>query len=305
MTDLSWLPNFFIAGAPKSGTSSLHSYLAAHPDALGSREKETYFFCDPQSHMFRPNANAALGFDTWQDQFAIPNGPAPKVIFESTPSYLYSRSALMHIPSLPSQPKCLFILREPAAQIYSLFTYFRDNWTWVPQDMTFSAFLNAVQNQSDAFGGNELAQNAIAYAQYIDYLLPWRATLGDDRIMVANLDDLAADVRGFTQRVAVWLGLDPDFYDTYSFARENETYSPRSRLLHRVNVGLRGVLPKGQAYNLLRSLYRRANTTRPVGATTEDKIDIQALRTHFAVSNNKLKQEFGITFKDLSGEIFE
>jgi len=39
-------PNLVIAGAPKSGTSSLFFWLAAHPEVCGSQKKETYFLAD-------------------------------------------------------------------------------------------------------------------------------------------------------------------------------------------------------------------------------------------------------------------
>lgn len=296
MTDLDWLPNFFIAGAPKAGTSSLHAWIADHPDAFGSREKETYFFADPGTHMFRPAAHAGLGLAAWRDQFPIPPGTRPKVIVESTPSYLYSQTALAEIPVLPSRPKCLFILREPSAQVYSLFTYFRDNWSWVPGGMSFAEFLAAVRAGSHDFGGNELAQNALAYGRYVNFLIPWRAALGEDRIMVASFDELVADQAGFTRRVAGWLGLDPSFYDDYAFPRENETYAPRNRALHRLNVALRGRVPRGAFYRGLRRLYRSANTTRPEGPSPEDEAQIAELARELAPANAALAAEFGVRF---------
>src|SRR5436190_20938382 len=40
------LPTFFIIGAPRSGTSSLHHYLNLHPEIGMSRLKETHHFVD-------------------------------------------------------------------------------------------------------------------------------------------------------------------------------------------------------------------------------------------------------------------
>ena len=105
-----WLPNLIIPGAPKAGTSSLQRWLADHPDAFGSVEKETYYFVDPGTHMHRPGAHIANGLEGWRDQFPIPSGVKPKVILESTPGYLYYETALTHIPALESAPKCLCLL---------------------------------------------------------------------------------------------------------------------------------------------------------------------------------------------------
>lgn len=272
----------------------MHAWIADHPDAFGSLEKETYFFVDPGTHMYRPEAHVARGFETYRDQFPIPAGAKPRVILESTPAYIYYDTALDRIPDLASQPKCLFILREPAAQIYSLYTYFRDNWTWIPADMTFDGFLAAARAGSHEFNGNELVKNALSYAKYVDYLLRWRDRLGPERMMVITFDEFIADQRGTTQRIAQWLGLDPAFYETYDFPRENETYAPRNRLLQRVNVGVRGLLPKGAFYEKLRGFYRKLNTRASSGPAQEERGRIEALRPEFAEANARLAESFGL-----------
>ncbi len=43
---LARLPDFLIIGAMKSGTSSLFSHLAQHPNVAPSRKKEVHFFDD-------------------------------------------------------------------------------------------------------------------------------------------------------------------------------------------------------------------------------------------------------------------
>src|SRR5689334_6524517 len=40
------LPNFFLVGAPKAGTTSLYFYLRQHPQIYMSPIKEPHFFCD-------------------------------------------------------------------------------------------------------------------------------------------------------------------------------------------------------------------------------------------------------------------
>ena len=37
--------NFFIAGVPKAGTTSLHNYLGQHPEIYMSPVKEPSYFC--------------------------------------------------------------------------------------------------------------------------------------------------------------------------------------------------------------------------------------------------------------------
>ena len=55
------LPNFFVAGAQKGATTSLHHYLFNHQQIYLPRQKEKKFFADP-SHYKK-------GFDFYESDF--------------------------------------------------------------------------------------------------------------------------------------------------------------------------------------------------------------------------------------------
>lgn len=295
---IKWMPNLFIAGVPKAGTSSVHQWIADHPDATGSREKETYFFVDADTHMYRPKAHISQGYESWRDQFEESRHRNFNVIVESTPSYIYSKTAHSNIPKLSHDPKCLFIVREPSEQIYSLYNYFRNNWSWIPVSMDFSEFVDAARSKTCRFNGNELAQNALENAEYARHLRKWRQQLGENRMMVRNFDDIRLDQKGFIKDVASWIGLDPEFYETYDFPRENETYVPTNHLLQRLNVAVRHLLPRGAAYNRLRALYHAVNTSKNIPMQSErDAIVLARLRGEFEEANAELAAEFGIHFQ--------
>ncbi|SOH95439.1 Sulfotransferase family protein [Monaibacterium marinum] len=295
---LEWIPNLFIAGAPKAGTSSVHQWIAAHPDATGSREKETYFLVDPGTHMHRPQAHIRQGYESWRDQFAATARSSAKVIVESTPGYMYSATAKSVIPALANDAKCLFILREPSQQIYSLYNYFHNNWNWIPDHMDFATFVDAARAKTCDFNGNELAQNALENAAYIHHLREWRQHLGPNRMMVRNFDEVRQDQGTFIKDVAQWVGLSPDFYESYDFPHENETYMPASRKLQKLNVAVRHLLPQGAAYNRLRSLYRTLNTSnKTLTQSATDTAVLAELRAEFRNVNEQLSAEFGIHFE--------
>lgn len=290
------LPNLLIAGAPKAGTSSVHGWLADHPDCVGSHEKETYFLSDPGTHMHRPNQHVSSGLDGYAALFP-PAAAKARIVLESTPGYLYSATALAAVADFPTAPKVLFILREPSAQIHSLYRYFQNNWDWIPPDMSFDAFLAACRAGSHDFKGNELARDCLTNAAYVDHLLPWRDALGADQVKVMLFDDLARDPAGFLRDLCHWLDLDPAFYDGYGFPRDNETYQPRSRALQSVNIAVRRFLPKGAAYQALRQVYRRLNTRAPDAVDPNAQTLLQ-LRSSFSDANARLARTFDL---DLGG----
>ncbi len=88
--DSKYVPNFFIIGAQKSGTSSLHAMLKQHPDIFMSEIKELEFF----NHSNR--VNEEFFHRDYLKHFQDANGQA--IIGESTASYIWTYS--------PDSPWC-------------------------------------------------------------------------------------------------------------------------------------------------------------------------------------------------------
>ncbi len=289
------LPNVVIVGAPKSGTTSLYHWLVDHPQVAGPSRKETGYFVDADSHAFRPRSNylnhGVAGYERNFDE----SGPDVRVILEVAPDYMCQSTALEALPSLRSRPDFLFILREPAAQIYSLFRYLQNNWQYVPEDMSFETFVGLARTRSDALGHHELLQHALDNARYVELIDRWVARAGLSRIRIYLFEELVSDSREFMRRMCRHLGIAPTYYDDYAFASANETYQVRSGLLQSTSIALRAKLPKGKVYKRLRWLYRKLNTTNKRPVTSDRDIEIlDALRVEFREPNRRLSERFGL-----------
>lgn len=104
-------PDFFIAGAPKCGTTSLYEWLRSHPE-LHMPVKEPGFF----SQDLRPIHYNDV--QTYQDLFR--NCPAEKsLIGEATPRYMYSARGLKEIYKYNPKAKIIILLRNPADLVVS------------------------------------------------------------------------------------------------------------------------------------------------------------------------------------------
>lgn len=254
------LPDLIIAGAPKSGSTSLFHWLADHPGVVGSLEKETYFLVDPGTHMHLPDRHVSHGLDGYEALF--PKGANDgRLRVEATPSYMVHETAREAARDMPSKPLILFILRDPIAQVRSSFEYFRNNWSWIPPQMSFEDWVAGSHDRA-VFRENELAADPIGTASYVRHLRLWRDAVGPDRIITCLFEDMIADRTKFMKSLADRLELTPNFYDTYDFPLENETYTVRNRALQRLNIAVRGRLPKGAAYDAARAVYRAVNTKR-------------------------------------------
>lgn len=287
------LPNWIIVGAPKAATSTLFRWLVDHPEVSGSAEKETYYFVDPGSHMFRPDRNFRdHGLAGYEKLFPTCD-PSSKVVVEATPGYMYYDTALRELPNLPSRPSFLFVLREPVAQLQSLHSYFQQNWNWIPRGMNFRDFVTAVENGSCDFKGNELAANALANVWYPEWLRQWRDAVGTERMLVLLFEDIVRDHRALMRHVAERLRVNPTFYDEYDYPRENSTYAARSGWLQDLNIRIRGRLPQGRLYDSVRQLYRAINT-RPTRPQVRDIQVERMLAERYTPMLTELERDFGL-----------
>jgi hypothetical protein len=123
------LPNFFIIGAPKCGTTSLQSYLAQHKDICFSKYKEPNFFAFdgerlPKNGPVSPELMFELiyfhsinNIDEYQKQFEHWQGEP--VIGDASVRYLYLKAAAQRIKDRVPQAKMVAVLREPVSRLYS------------------------------------------------------------------------------------------------------------------------------------------------------------------------------------------
>jgi hypothetical protein len=119
------LPNLFIIGAPKCGTTSLHRYLDQHPRISMSAVKEPKFFLTDgaRPHHHGPGDDRAdrayvVRRDTYEALFEYPSGPGGYA-GESTPYYLWDRDAAPRIRALVPEARLVVVLREPTLRAYS------------------------------------------------------------------------------------------------------------------------------------------------------------------------------------------
>ena len=109
-------PNFFIIGAPKCGTTSIHATLKNHPDIFMPDQKELQFFA---TDLFCKNYIT-------KKQYLELFSPAKdeKIIGEASVWYLYSKDAPINIKKFNKNSKFLVILRNPVHMLESLHAQF-------------------------------------------------------------------------------------------------------------------------------------------------------------------------------------
>jgi hypothetical protein len=118
------LPDFFIIGAPKAGTTALHVAMAQHPGLFMSPVKEPkYFLCDgPPPDRGGPGDAHSYREWIWErDRYEQLFDAAPPLSLrgESTPFYLADPAAQRRIHDLLPDARLIVILRDPVDRAYS------------------------------------------------------------------------------------------------------------------------------------------------------------------------------------------
>src|SRR3712207_211152 len=121
------LPHFFIAGAPKAGTTALHAALTTHPDLYLSPVKEPKFYLTdgrPPSRRGQRGPGDAHSAREWiwrRDRYValFDRAPDGAVRGESTPFYLYDAAAQARLVADVPGIKVIVVVRDPVDRAYS------------------------------------------------------------------------------------------------------------------------------------------------------------------------------------------
>lgn len=179
------LPDFLVIGAPKTGTSSLHRYLAAHPQVFMPEVKELNFFIT--------ELNWSRGRDWYEQQFA--GAGAAKAVGEASPLYTqhpYYHGVAERAATLVPAARLIYLIREPIEQMLS---HYRDRWHWgMERDPVNDALLTKPEY--------------LETARYASRLEPFLACFGRGQVHVVISERLRA-LRTRTEVIAEIL----DFLD--------------------------------------------------------------------------------------------
>jgi hypothetical protein len=225
------MPNFFIIGAGKAGTTALHRYLKQHPQIFMSEPKELSFFPfeDGRPDFRGPGDNAdferqgVTSLDAYRACFA---GAADyPVRGESSPVYLYYPESARRIRHHVPEAKLVAVLRQPAAAAYSRYLMLRGTGV---ERLSFVEALAAEDGR--VAGGWAHRWHYLRRGFYAKQLKPFFDIFPREQIGVYLYDDLLADPVGFVQEIFRFLNVDESFVPDMS-VRHNESRVPHNRAL--------------------------------------------------------------------------
>jgi hypothetical protein len=241
------MPNFFIIGAQKAGTTSLYYYLKQHPQVYMSPRKEPFFF----NHELNANGEVV------NEKFGGPGAPPPKfanireyqtlfrgvssekAIGEASVLYIYAPGTAQRIKRYVPGARLIALLRNPADRAYSAFLHA----VRIGRE-PLTDFAQALQEEEDRIRENwHYVFHYRTRGLYYPQLERYYELFGREKLGVWLYEDLRDDPVGVVQSVFRFLGVD-------------DTFTPDTSSKHNP-----ARIPKGEAARLM---IKFMNTTLPV-----------------------------------------
>ena len=195
--------DFFIVGAPKSGTTSLYNYLSQHHSISMSSIKEPNFFSavdiDNQKLYYKTKLCSDL-----KNYHSLFNFESKSCLFgEASVSYLFYPDVASRIFTYNKNAKIIIILRDPVKRAVSHFN----------MDKRLGFVSSSLENILEDIS---LKNHLLFYQQYIhlgcyySQVKRYIDIFGKDKVCVMLHDDLKIDNSEFTNKVLDFLNLDID-----------------------------------------------------------------------------------------------
>jgi hypothetical protein len=306
-------PNFLVVGAPRAATTSLHYYLAQHPDVCMSSIKEpNYFLFDPDrnGHPFvvddpRITAKSVTNALTYSRLFPR----AATAIGEASPLYLYTEQTPELVARTLPDVRIIAILRQPVERALSHFAYL---WKGGPGLMGgFAAAVDVELPLADS--PFRPGTHNLRLGRYAAQLQRWSSAVDRDRMLVLDYAEVTGEPAATMRCVSEFLGVDADFgYDTEtqynpSAAVTSDALSSRAdRLIRPAIPYLKRALPASVAGRLAhRRATFRAKAVAGAGPADETELPPELgarLDTYFAGDVHWVGEEFGVDLRRVSGD---
>ncbi len=215
------IPDFFIVGHAKCGTTALYEMLRRHPQIFlpeykGGAGKEPWYFSreNPQPQTTPERSVAFTGrreMSLEQYLSLFVGAREDQRIGEASTSYLWSRTAASRIAQAQPAARIIAILREPASFLRSLHLQLLQNHHEVELDFRKAVALDDARREGRCIPPNSYWPAALIYSdrvRYVEQLRRYRAAFAPEQVLVLIYEDFLRDNEGTVRTVQRFLEVD-------------------------------------------------------------------------------------------------
>jgi hypothetical protein len=279
------IPDFFIVGHAKCGTTALYEALRRHPEVFMPKQKEPWFFARNNPHLQlsseRSVAHTGRRTESLAEYLSLFKDAKPgQRVGEASTSYLWSEVAPGAIARARPDACIIAILREPASFLRSLHLQLLTNHTEDQTDFRTALALDEERRAGRAIPKYAFWPQAVIYSdrvRYVEQLRRYHTVFAPEQVLVLIYDDFRSDNAATFRRVLRFLEVDESA--PVSVEDSNRTSrrvrSPRmndvARVLNqgrgpisgRVNTTIKTLAPRQVRRTVLRPLYKRILYGKP------------------------------------------
>ncbi len=205
------MPDFFIVGHAKCGTTALYEMLRGHPQIFMPELKEPAYFATDLRRRFQPRGSGPLP-ETLPDYLALFEGAQEgQRVGEASSLYLWSHEAARGIAGLSPQASIVAILREPAGFLRSLHMQLLQNHIESEKSLRRAVELEPARREGRKIPRRSVRPQALLYSdrvRYVDQLRRYHDMFPAEQVLVLIYDDFRADNEGTVRQVRRFLGVD-------------------------------------------------------------------------------------------------
>jgi hypothetical protein len=206
------LPDFFIVGHGKCGTTALHQMLVRHPQIHMPVKEPRYFAPDRRTRYWRPASSMRNHPTTLDGYLALFAGARPhQRIGEATPTYLRSTLAAANIAAAQPRARIIAILREPASLLRSVHLQAVRNYDETEKDFRKAIALEDSRREGKNIPRLSQFPQVLMYSElirYVEQLRRYHAVFPPEQVLVLIYDDFRADNEGSVRQVLRFLDVD-------------------------------------------------------------------------------------------------
>ncbi len=219
------VPNFFIVGAPKCGTTALYTYLGRHPQVfMPPYKKEPHYFASDlnrytnivKSHEWIINKREYFALFEQADE--------AKAVGEASVFYLYSKTAANEIYRYNPEAKIIIMLRHPVDMVYSL--HQQRIYNMMEDTLDFSQALELDKKYINS--GGILTPRELYVGSYWDIALYFEQvkrylkTFPSNQVHLILYDELKDDTHRIYRKTLEFLDVDTSFETKFSVINKSK-----------------------------------------------------------------------------------
>lgn len=229
--DSTRVPDFFIVGQPKSGTTALYEILRRHPQIFMPTRKEPVFLAsDLHQGLWATVPGRPRTVAEYLALF-VPALPEQR-LGEASTVYLWSQTAAANVARLAPAARIIAILREPASFLRSLHLQLLQNHIETEKDFGKAIALEQSRSEGNDFPRNCRFPQALLYSErvrYVDQLRRYRVEFPVERMLVLAYEDFRNDNDAAVRKILNFLEVADDL--SLELQEANPTVQVRSKQL--------------------------------------------------------------------------